>query len=104
MKPAADCRSMTELRAAIDTIDGEIVALLARRAGYIDRAIQLKPAEGLPARIDDRVEDVVAKVRARASAATLDPDLAEAVWRTVIEWSIAREETVLGPDRPEGDE
>ncbi|MFT4150115.1 MAG: chorismate mutase [Paracoccaceae bacterium] len=100
MNEPADCRSMTELRAAIDALDGEIVALLARRAGYIDRAIQLKPAEGLPARIDDRVEDVVAKVRARAAAAALDPGLAETVWRAVIEWSIAREEAILGVDPP----
>lgn len=104
MKQPADCHSMTELRAAIDALDGEIVALLARRAGYIDRAIQLKPAEGLPARIETRVEDVVAKVRARAHIADLDPDLAEAVWRRVIEWSITREEAVLGPGGPKGDE
>lgn len=97
MKEAADCMSMADLRAAIDALDGEIVAALARRAGYIDRAIELKPAEGMPARIDDRVEDVVAKVKAVAGGAGLDPALAEAVWRLVIEWSIAREERVLGP-------
>lgn len=101
MKDPADCRSMTELRAAIDLLDGEIVRLFTLRAGYIDRAIQLKPAEGLPARIETRVEDVVAKVRARAGDGGLDPDLAEAVWRSVIEWSIAREEAVLGPLGPE---
>lgn len=101
MTDPADCRSMTELRAAIDVLDGEIVRLLARRAGYIDRAIELKPAEGMPARIETRVEDVVTKVRSRAQDGGLDPDLAEAVWRRVIEWSIAREEAVLGSHGPE---
>ena len=101
MTDPADCRSMTELRAAIDALDGEIVRLFTLRAGYIDRAIQLKPAEGLPARIDARVEEVVARVRARAGQGGLDPDLAEAIWRRVIEWSIAREETVLGSQGPE---
>lgn len=96
---------MAELRAAIDTLDGEIVTLLAARAGYIDRAIQLKPAEGLPARIEDRVEDVVAKVKARAAEAGLDPALAEVVWRLVIDWSITREERVLGAaERQSGDQ
>jgi len=96
MKSPADCHNMTELRVEIDRLDGEIVALLAQRVGYIDRAAQLKPAEGLPARIEDRVEAVVANVRARAEAAGLDPDLVEALWRPMIDWSIAREEKVLG--------
>ncbi|MCB2125092.1 MAG: chorismate mutase [Rhodobacteraceae bacterium] len=87
---------MAELRAEIDRIDARLVALLAERAGYIDRAAELKPALGLPARIDDRVEEVVEKVRARAMAEALDPDLAEALWRRLIDWSIAREEAKIG--------
>lgn len=96
MRLPADCHNMTELRVEIDRLDGEIVALIARRVGYIDRAAELKPAEGLPARIEDRVEAVVANVRARAEAAGLDPDLVEGLWRPMIDWSIAREEKVLG--------
>ncbi len=95
-----DCHSMQELRAAIDVLDAGIVAALARRAAYIDRAIALKPAERMPARVDDRVEEVVANVRARALAEGLDPALAESLWRRLIEWSIAREEVVLGPGAP----
>ncbi|MCV2865655.1 chorismate mutase, partial [Defluviimonas sp. WL0075] len=53
-------------------------------------------ANGLPARIEDRVEEVVAKVRARAEADGLDPALVEDLWRRLIEWSIAREERRLG--------
>ena len=89
---------MAELRAEIDRIDAGLVDLLAERITYIDRAAELKPALGLPARIDDRVEEVVAKVRASAVARGVDPDLAEALWRRLIDWSIAREEVVLGSD------
>jgi isochorismate pyruvate lyase len=95
MKPS-QCSTMAELRAEIDRIDARLVALLAERAAYIDRAAELKPALGLPARIDDRVEEVVGKVRARAIAEALDPDLAEALWRRLIDWSIAREEAKIG--------
>lgn len=95
----SQCKSMADVRAEIDRIDARIVALLAERAGYIDRAAELKPVLGLPARIDDRVEEVVAKVRARAMAEALDPDLAEALWRQLIDWSIAREEAKIGRDR-----
>ena len=42
-EPAA-CASMAELRAEIDRLDRELVALLARRAGYIDRAVAVKRA------------------------------------------------------------
>ena len=95
----AECRTMSDVRAEIDRLDGHLVQLLAQRAGYIDRAAELKPALGLPARIDDRVEEVVAKVRARAMAEGLDPDLAEALWRRLIDWSIAREEVRSGPSK-----
>lgn len=93
---AADCATMADVRAEIDRIDRALVALLTERAGYIDRAAELKPALGLPARIDERVEDVVAKVRAAARAEGLDPALAETLWRHLIDWSIAREEVAIG--------
>lgn len=87
---------MIDLRAEIDETDRSLVRLLAHRAALIDRAIELKPGEGMPARIETQVEDVVGKVRATARAEGLDPDLIEALWRRLIDWSIAREEKVLG--------
>ncbi len=89
--PPADCADMAVLRLQIDRLDAELVHLLALRAGYIDRAAELKAARGLPARIPARVEQVVANARAGAVAAGLDPALAEGLWRQLIEWSIARE-------------
>lgn len=96
MKTPAECRNMAELRAGIDALDARIVAMLAERARYIDRAAALKPGEGLPARIDDRVEAVVANVRAAAVAGGWDADLAEELWRRMIDWSITREERLMG--------
>jgi isochorismate pyruvate lyase len=89
-------KTMIDLRAEIDATDRSLVRLLAHRAALIDRAIELKPGEALPARIETRVEEVVGKVRAEARAEGLDPDLIEALWRRLIDWSIAREEQVLG--------
>ena len=93
---------MTELRALIDALDAELVASLALRARCIDRAAEIKQGTGLPARIPSRVEEVVTRVRARATAEGLDPELIEALWRRLIEWSIAREEVTLG--RSHGDD
>lgn len=97
-KSPSECASMAELREAIDHMDRELVALLAARAGYIDRAIALKQENGWPARIPARVEDVVAKVRASATEAGLDPDLVDHLWRHLIDWSIAREAKVIALD------
>ncbi|ROT98956.1 chorismate mutase [Histidinibacterium lentulum] len=97
MREPGEIGTMAELRREIDALDRELVARLAARARLIDRATELKPGEGMPARITSRVEEVVANVRAEAAATGWDPALAEAMWRQMIEWSIAREEAVLGP-------
>ncbi|PTV93864.1 chorismate mutase [Rhodobacter aestuarii] len=96
MREPSEIPSMAELRAEIDALDLRLVALLAERARFIDRAAQLKPGEGMPARITARVEEVVANAKAAAEARGLDPALVEAIWRMMVEWSIAREEAVLG--------
>ena len=103
-KRPEDCATMAELRAGIDHLDEELVRMFARRAAYIDRAAVIKAGIDLPARIDDRVEQVVGNVRRHAETYGLPPDLVEKLWRRLIDWSIAREESVLGPDslRSEG--
>ncbi|HEX4636719.1 MAG TPA: chorismate mutase [Rhizomicrobium sp.] len=84
------CNSMTELRAAIDRLDARLVALLAVRQAYIERAAQLKTDRG-QVRDHDRIEDVVAKVVAEGQRAGLSAEIAEPVWRTLIEASIRHE-------------
>lgn len=96
MADPTDITSMAELRQEIDALDRQIVASLKQRAALIDRAIQLKQIERLPARISHRVEEVVENVRAQARGHQIDPDLIEDLWRRLIEWSIMREEAVLG--------
>ena len=98
MKTPAECTTMAELRAEIDRLDAELVALFAQRTGYIDRAAEIKSDIGLPARIDVRVEEVVANVRRHATAHGLPPDKLEKLWRKLVDWSIEREEDVLGKD------
>ena len=97
-RPAPDCLSMVEVRAEIDRIDAMIVTLLADRTAYIDRAAELKPAAGMPARIDQRVEEVVGRVRTKAQLLGLEPELVEKMWRILIDWSIAREETAMAKE------
>ncbi|TCL08697.1 chorismate mutase [Shimia isoporae] len=91
MLDPADCPDMPTLRDQIDALDRDLVRLLAKRTGYIDRAVEIKTEAGLPASIPARVEDVVAKVKATAETEGLDPSIVEVMWRELIDWSIARE-------------
>ena len=94
---------MAEIRAEIDRVDAELVALFAERVSYIDRAAVIKTGVGLPARIEDRVEDVVARVRGHAVAHGLPPDKLEKLWRKLIDWSIEREEPILNKESGQGE-
>jgi isochorismate pyruvate lyase len=94
-KSPAEIGTMAELRDEIDTLDRDLVRMLVERAGYIDRAAHLKPGEGLPARIEDRVQQVLDNAGSNARDLGLDPQLARALWLQMIEWSIAREERAM---------
>lgn len=87
---------LADLRAVIDRIDRDIVALLAERVKVLDQVIAVKARDNLPAAIPDRIEGVVANVRGEAEAAGMPPDLAEEIWRRLIDWSIAYEDRYLG--------
>jgi len=95
IKNPQDCSSMEELRVNIDALDRTLVEMLRLRASFIDRATQLKQENGWPARIPERVEEVVANVKREAAAQDLDPELIEGLWRQLIDWSIDREEVGL---------
>ncbi|WP_209834774.1 chorismate mutase [Ruegeria sp. HKCCE3926] len=90
------CQTMADLRVQIDAIDTDLIGLLVKRSHYIDRAVDLKKIEGLPARTTDRVAAVLDKVSTTASEQGLDPDLAHKLWAEPIEWSIQREIKELG--------
>ncbi|MCF3972501.1 chorismate mutase [Paracoccus salsus] len=100
MSEIDDIADMNALRARIDALDAELIALFARRSALIDRAARIKAAEGLPARIDWRVDEVVANARRNAAAAGLDGALFEAIWRQLVDAAIAQENRHLKGDRP----
>lgn len=90
LTPPEACGSMSELRAAIDMLDARLVAMLALRQTYIERAAVLK-SERSSVRDTARIEEVVRKVVAEGARAGLSPAIAETVWRALIEASIAHE-------------
>ena len=88
--PAEACTSMADVRAGVDSIDRELVALLAERMRFMEAAARIKP-ERAQVRDEARKRQVIANTRAAAQQAGLDPALAETLWETLVEASIAYE-------------
>ena len=86
----SECTTMEEVRQGVDALDRALVALIAERQRYMDAAARIKPDRDA-VHDDARIEDVVAKVLAAAQAHHLSPDIAEPVWRTLIDRCIAHE-------------
>jgi len=85
-----DCTTMAEVRARIDALDDILVPLLVERSGYMTQAARIKQSD---AQVRDvaRIEAIVRRVRATAHAEGGQPDLIEAIYRGIMEASIAYE-------------
>lgn len=84
------CASMEEVRQGVDALDRALVRLLAERQRYMDAAARIKPDRDA-VHDDARIEDVVSKVLTAADAHHLSREIAEPVWRLLIDRCIAHE-------------
>ena len=84
------CQTMTDVRAGVDAVDRQVVALIARRFGYMDAAARLKP-DRAAVRDEERKAAVKAKVDAAAAAAGVDRALMARIYEDLVETSIAHE-------------
>ena len=89
-RPPAECMTMAQVRQGVDALDRLLVTVLAERQRYMDAAARIKEERGA-VRDTARIEDVVAKVKAQAREAGLSEEIAEPVWRLLIERCIAHE-------------
>ncbi|MBA3666464.1 MAG: chorismate mutase [Sphingomonas sp.] len=85
-----DCSTMTEVRTGVDDVDRQVVALIARRFGYMDAAARIK-LDRAAVRDEWRKADVLAKVDAQAAAMKVDRALLARLYEDLIETSIAHE-------------
>ncbi len=81
---------MTAIRQQIDMLDAQLVALLAHRQTLIQAAGKAKPRRDT-VRDEARIEEVMRLVLAHASKHGLSHEIAEPIWRHLIELSIAYE-------------
>jgi isochorismate pyruvate lyase len=85
-----ECCTMIEVRAGVDQVDRELIALLARRFAYMDAAARIKPARAA-VRDEDRKAQVVSNAITAAEAAGLPGDVIADLWDALVEASIAYE-------------
>ena len=88
--PPDHCLTMTVVRAAVDALDRELVALLARRFAYMRAAARIKPTRDA-VRDEARKAAVIAAARAEAQRLGAPAERIAALWETLVENSIAYE-------------
>ena len=88
--PPEDCRTMTEVRAEVDALDRELVALLARRFAYMRAAARIKP-ERVAVRDEARKAAVIAAAQAEAQRLGAPDERIAALWEVLVESSITYE-------------
>jgi isochorismate pyruvate lyase len=84
------CETMKDVRQGVDEIDRMLVALIARRQGYMDAAARIKPSRSV-VRDEARINQVLSHVKAEAARQGLSWGIAEPVWRELMERCIAYE-------------
>lgn len=93
-----ECDSLEDVRRHIDRVDARIVALLARRGGYVRQAARFKKSAREVA-APQRVEQVIARVAVLARALRADPVVTEQVYRAMPAGFIAAERAALTPGK-----
>ena len=84
------CASLEELRQEVDRVDEQIVELIALRNEYIRQAASFKQSVD-EIKADDRVEDVLNRVRHKAVVLGVSPNLLTSLYRMMIDEMVESE-------------
>ncbi|WP_332677102.1 chorismate mutase [Brevundimonas sp.] len=85
---------LKRLRDRIDRLDRALVRRLAERQRLVEAVARIK-ADPLRARDPRRVEDVIANILRSAAEQGLSPDIAEPVWRLLMDRCADHETAIL---------
>ena len=84
------CTTMDDVRRHIDALDDILVPLLVTRGGYMTQAARIKQDEN-QVRDEERIEAIIERVRTRAAQEGGQPEVIEAIYRSMMEAYIAFE-------------
>jgi len=84
------CETMADVRLGVDTLDQQIISMLATRFGYMDAAARIKTKRSA-VRDEPRKALVIENARSGAEKAGISGDLIARLWDQLVEHSIAHE-------------
>ena len=82
-KPVSDCQTLTDIRAAIDAIDRQIITLIGQRAQYVQAAAKFKTSAA-EVQAEARVTAMMQERRMWAEECGVNPDMVEALFREMV--------------------
>src|SRR4029077_15397226 len=86
---------LSGLRDRIDSVDRQIIALLAERLKIVEEVATAKLDAASPFRDREREERLLLRLRERATEAGLDPHEVERLYRVVMDMSVAHQEATV---------
>jgi len=90
MMEMTKCTTLDEAREKIDQVDEEIVKLIAKRNDYIKQIAHFKTSVD-EIKADDRIEDVISRVREQAISLDLSPNLINELYVKMIDAMVESE-------------
>ena len=85
-----DCQNMNDIREQIDSIDYEIISLISKRAGYVNKAAEFKTDEA-SVKAPDRVKSMIEKRKQWAKDKEIEPEFIENMFFHMVEYFINKE-------------
>ncbi len=85
-----ECTTLDEARNEIDAVDKKIVELIALRNDYIKQIAHFKTSVE-EVKAEDRISDVISKVRAQAISLDLSPNLINDLYVRMIDGMVESE-------------
>lgn len=96
MNMPSDCKSIEEVREAIDKLDQKIIALLGERYRYVKEVIRFKEPTETSIVARERFDSVIESRREMAKKEGLDPDIIENIYRDLLNYFISEERKLIG--------
>ena len=87
-------KNMDELRKELDLLDNDLIKLVSKRFKFIEEAAIIKD-DVSKIRDNDRIENIIKRLRALAKDNDISPDIVEKLWRFIIELSIELETEIF---------
>ena len=87
-------KNMEELRKELDLLDNELIKLVSKRFKFNEQAA-INKEDISKIRDNDRIEDIIKRLRKLAKNNDISPDIVEKLWRYIIELSIELETEIF---------